>query len=153
MARPTNAWFVAMDKLYVEEKLKSYSFLNEKYKDDYSSFKQFCCFVMSSYGWQPIDQIQKEFDDQTFYNLNFKRMHETNVRRWKEISKKVFKRDNYTCSYCGCVGGLLEVDHVIPFSKGGSDELDNLVCACRKCNRQKRDKTLEEFERWRKQHE
>ncbi|WP_408582140.1 HNH endonuclease [Enterococcus faecalis] len=41
----------------------------------------------------------------------------------------------------------------MPFSKGGSDELDNLVCACRKCNRQKKDKTLEEFERWRKKHE
>lgn len=51
----------------------------------------------------------------------------------------VFKRDNFTCCYCGKTppGTTLEVDHVIPVSAGGSDTLGNLVTACVDCNRGK----------------
>lgn len=44
-----------------------------------------------------------------------KRLFNINVKEWKRISKAVFKRDNYTCQYCGKVGGKLEVDHIFPF--------------------------------------
>lgn len=64
-----------------------------------------------------------------------KRLFNINVKEWKRISKAVFKRDNYTCQYCGKVGGKLEVDHIFPFSKGGSDSLENLTTSCQKCNR------------------
>ena len=74
-----------------------------------------------------------------------KRLFNINVKEWKRISKAVFKRDNYTCQYCGKVGGKLEVDHIFPFSKGGSDSLDNLTTSCQKCNRQKRDKSVDDF--------
>lgn len=76
------------------------------------------------------------------------RMYNTNVKKWYKIIQQVFKRDNYTCKYCGVVGGKLEADHIIPFSKGGSDELDNLTTSCRRCNRQKKDKSLKEFKIW-----
>lgn len=76
------------------------------------------------------------------------RMYKTNVKRWYEIINEVFKRDNYTCQYCGQVGGLLEADHIVAFSKGGSDEMDNLTTACRRCNRQKRNKSVKEFKIW-----
>lgn len=79
-------------------------------------------------------------------------MYNINVKEWYRIIKAVFKRDNYTCQYCGKVGGKLEADHIIPFSKGGTDDMDNLVTACRKCNRQKRDKSVEEFLKWREAH-
>ncbi|EOS7783647.1 HNH endonuclease [Enterococcus hirae] len=153
MARPTKRWYKVMDKHYVEKKLNEYPELKEKYSTNYSSFKQFCFLVMQYYGWQNIDLIQKEFDNETFFDIKFQRMYQINSKKWKKISQQVFERDSYTCKYCGKVGGTLEVDHVIPFSQGGSDELDNLVCACKKCNRQKKDKTLEEFKRWREQHE
>lgn len=78
-----------------------------------------------------------------------KRLFNINVKEWKRISKAVFKRDNYTCQYCGKVGGKLEVDHIFPFSKGGSDNLDNLTTSCQKCNRQKRDKSVDDFLKWR----
>lgn len=74
------------------------------------------------------------------------------VKEWKRISKAVFKRDNYTCQYCGKVGGKLEVDHIFPFSKGGSDSLENLTTSCQKCNRQKRDKSVDDFLKWRDNH-
>lgn len=80
--------------------------------------------------------------------LNSKRLERRNVEFWQELRKKVFIRDSFTCSYCGKIGGILECDHIIPFSKGGSNELENLTTACRKCNRQKKDKLVEEFLNW-----
>jgi len=64
---------------------------------------------------------------------------------WSKIRAIIFKRDDFTCQYCGQRGGDLECDHVHPLSKGGSNEASNLVTSCRKCNRQKQNKTLEEW--------
>lgn len=52
---------------------------------------------------------------------------------------KVFKRDEFTCRYCGSKSpeAILEVDHVIPVSAGGLDEFENLVTSCYSCNRGK----------------
>ncbi len=52
---------------------------------------------------------------------------------------EVFKRDSFTCRYCGeqTPKTVLEVDHVIPVSKGGGDEPENLATSCYKCNRGK----------------
>jgi 5-methylcytosine-specific restriction endonuclease McrA len=52
---------------------------------------------------------------------------------------EVFKRDSFTCRYCGLKSpeAILEVDHVIPRSAGGGDEISNLVTACYLCNRGK----------------
>ena len=51
----------------------------------------------------------------------------------------VFKRDGYTCRLCRTSGGRLEVDHIVPVAKGGSDSLLNLQTLCYPCNRGKRD--------------
>jgi hypothetical protein len=64
---------------------------------------------------------------------------------WSTIRGMVFERDNYTCAYCGERGGKLECDHIIPHSRGGSDEMGNLTTACFSCNRSKRAKTPEEW--------
>jgi hypothetical protein len=52
---------------------------------------------------------------------------------------KILYRDNFTCRYCGSRPGSenLEVDHVIPRSRNGSDNPCNLVAACVTCNRRK----------------
>ena len=55
---------------------------------------------------------------------------------------KIFTRDNFTCQYCGQNAAddetiKLEVEHVIPHSKGGTDAFNNLVTSCFKCNRGK----------------
>ena len=66
---------------------------------------------------------------------------------WARLRSEVFERDNYTCQYCGQRGGELECDHVHPVSKGGSNHTENLVAACKACNREKRAKTLDEWMR------
>ena len=59
------------------------------------------------------------------------------------ISKKeryeIFKRDNFTCQYCGMSAPdvILEVDHINPLCNGGNDNFMNLVTSCRACNRGK----------------
>ena len=64
------------------------------------------------------------------------------------ISKKtrfeVFKRDKFTCQYCGASAPdiILEIDHIKPVSKGGNNGIMNLITSCRNCNRGKRDKEL-----------
>jgi len=57
----------------------------------------------------------------------------------KKIRFEVFKRDKFTCQYCGRMSPdvILEVDHIEPVSKGGSNDLINLITSCRDCNRGK----------------
>lgn len=52
---------------------------------------------------------------------------------------EVFKRDSFTCRYCGkrSPEAILEVDHIHPASAGGRDEIENLVTSCYECNRGK----------------
>ena len=61
---------------------------------------------------------------------------------WAVIRNAVFRRDNFTCRYCGMRGGRLECDHVIPLARGGCNDDSNLVTACRRCNRKKSTKTI-----------
>jgi len=55
----------------------------------------------------------------------------------------VFKRDNYTCQYCGAKNNLT-VDHIIPRSKGGVNSWKNCVTSCHPCNSKKKNLSLEE---------
>lgn len=60
--------------------------------------------------------------------------------------QNIFKRDAYTCAYCGeTEKKSLTLDHVLPQSKGGPNTWDNLVTACKKCNGEKGDLLLEEY--------
>lgn len=66
----------------------------------------------------------------------------------KKLREFIKKRDNFTCCSCGNSvekepNLLLEIDHIIPVSKGGFTQEDNLQTLCWKCNRAKSDKILE----------
>jgi hypothetical protein len=62
----------------------------------------------------------------------------------KSLRFEVFARDGFTCQYCGRRPPevVLELDHVHPASKGGSDDITNLIASCYDCNRGKRAKVL-----------
>lgn len=57
----------------------------------------------------------------------------------KSLRFEVFKRDSFTCQYCGrqTPQTILEIDHIIPKSKGGTDDINNLITSCFDCNRGK----------------
>ena len=58
----------------------------------------------------------------------------------KPISKRtrfeVFKRDKFTCQYCGMAAPYvtLHVDHIVPVAHGGTNDMENLVTSCMSCN-------------------
>lgn len=57
---------------------------------------------------------------------------------------KLYNEQNGKCFYCGIMNKLTQ-DHKIPLSRGGSNQLDNIVLACQSCNSKKHTKTTEEF--------
>ncbi len=64
--------------------------------------------------------------------------------RVKLTRKEVFRRDNYTCQYCGRRSTELTLDHVLPKHLGGEHAWDNVVAACPACNHRKGGRRLEE---------
>ena len=60
--------------------------------------------------------------------------------------KNILLRDRYTCQFCGRVlpASELTLDHVVPRSRGGHTDWDNLVACCHKCNNHKGDRLPEE---------
>ncbi len=58
-----------------------------------------------------------------------------------QLREQVRQRAYCSCEFCGVlesdVGGLLTIDHFRPQSRGGADDLDNLVYACASCNQYK----------------
>jgi len=58
---------------------------------------------------------------------------------YSSLKWKIFRRDGFACQNCGSQE-FLELDHVIPISKGGKDEEENYQTLCKKCNVSKKDK-------------
>ena len=52
------------------------------------------------------------------------------------------------CAYCGAENVPLEVDHIVPRSRGGSDRVSNLTLVCHTCNQRKGNRPVEEFLLW-----
>lgn len=57
--------------------------------------------------------------------------------------KNIFKRDRYTCQYCGIQPGPQEltIDHITPRSRGGLSSWGNCLLACVECNKRKANRT------------
>ena len=107
--------------------------------DDFWFIKQMASSV--SYGREDAGINYIVFDPE--------RKHAKNA--WKRIKvgpKKrvqVLARDNYTCQMCGASrndGAVLEIDHIHPVSKGGTNDISNLQVLCRDCNAGKSDAIL-----------
>jgi len=119
------------------------------------------CEYCEGTGWQPPAEVIEYYD--IFVRSAYRewpvpavianRRHVSRAFRKVPYSKQnVYKRDNYTCQYCGCKPARadLTVDHVVPRSiwKGtGTDtptNWRNIVCACLRCNRDKDNRTPEQ---------
>jgi len=60
----------------------------------------------------------------------------------KLTRREVFRRDHFTCQYCGKVDHDLTIDHVLPRHLGGKQSWENVVTACAACNHKKGGRTL-----------
>lgn len=64
-------------------------------------------------------------------------------RGLKVNRKRIYKRDGFTCAYCG-TNKNLTLDHVLPKSRGGRNTWENMVTCCSRCNSKKDNRTPEE---------
>lgn len=62
-----------------------------------------------------------------------------------EIKEKLIKRRGHKCEICGCIPGYLELDHIVPLWKGGTNEYKNLQLLCHECHRQKTKDDMSEY--------
>jgi 5-methylcytosine-specific restriction endonuclease McrA len=103
--------------------------------------------------WEDKAEIVEERDAQVT-SANFSMPHPAVIRlkyfvkipyraRLPMSRRTVVGRDKGKCAYCEKRGDT--IDHVIPRSRGGKHEWENVVCACRKCNHKKADKLLSEL--------
>lgn len=60
------------------------------------------------------------------------------------MKQRLHHESNGTCIYCGHPVTLdeMQIDHIIPRSKGGLDSFENFVCSCSECNQGKKKDTL-----------
>jgi predicted restriction endonuclease len=70
--------------------------------------------------------------DELLYNLEAVTSSEAK-RKWRQSIKEHW---DYECAYCGETENLT-LDHITPRSKGGSDRVTNVLCACKECNTSK----------------
>jgi len=69
----------------------------------------------------------------TFKKLKDKKIAPSTILR----ENKKIADDSGKCAYCGCCDSKLHWEHIIPKSRGGPDNIDNLVQSCPKCNLKK----------------
>ena len=78
-----------------------------------------------------------------------------NIRKslTKKLRFEIFKRDSFTCQYCGrsAPDVVLEVDHINPVKRGGKNDILNLITSCFDCNRGKGKTKLDDNEVLKKQ--
>ena len=89
---------------------------------------------------EEIDEIFTRIEDRRFseQSIDYQRALMTSGKRYD-----ILRRDKYQCQICGrsqSDGAKLEVDHIIPVSKGGKTVDENLQTLCRECNQGKRAK-------------
>jgi hypothetical protein len=62
-----------------------------------------------------------------------------------EVREYLLEKWHRTCAYCGATNVPLEIEHIHPKSRGGSDRVSNLTLACRPCNERKGRRPIEDF--------
>lgn len=99
--------------------------------------------------WCPVGALSLElvrFDLSRLQNPEIDGIEYQRGTLWgTEVRHYLLAKWQHQCAYCQAAGVPLELDHVHPRSKGGSDRIANLVIACRLCNEAKADQAIEVF--------
>ncbi|MGO8949077.1 MAG: RNA-guided endonuclease IscB [Ktedonobacterales bacterium] len=99
----------------------------------------------------PLTRIEVElvtFDLQLLQNPEISGLAYQRGTLWGwEVRSYVVEKFHHRCGYCNATNVPLELDHVVPHSRGGSDRISNLVSACHPCNTAKGNRTAAEWGR------
>jgi len=104
--------------------------------------------------WAPVSAVALElvrFDTQLMQNPEISGVeYQQGTLQGYEVKEYLLEKWAWQCAYCGAKGvgveGVpLEVEHIVPESRGGSNRVSNLAIACRDCNQKKGNLTATEF--------
>lgn len=97
----------------------------------------------------PIGSIVQElikFDTQAIQNPEISGTeYQQGTLHGYECREYLLEKWNRQCAYCGIKNVPLEIEHIQPKSKGGSERISNLCLACHKCNQRKGNKDIKDF--------
>ena len=97
----------------------------------------------------PIDSIAMElvrFDTQKMVNPEISGVeYQQGELTGYEVREYLLEKFHRTCAYCGAKNVPLQVEHIKPKSKGGSNRISNLTLACRPCNEAKGNQDIKDF--------
>jgi len=97
----------------------------------------------------PVTHTELEvatFDSQLLQNPEISGIeYQQGTLQGYHIREYLLEKWGRKCAYCGKTGVPLQVEHIIPKSRGGSDRVSNLTLSCSRCNQHKGDRTAAEF--------
>jgi 5-methylcytosine-specific restriction endonuclease McrA len=107
------------------------------------------CWVRRLGRLAPIGAISVElvkFDTQLLQNPEISGLeYQQGELVGYELREYVLEKLGQACAYCHTTGVPLEMEHIVPRSRGGSNRVSNLAPACRACNQAKGNRTAAEF--------
>ena len=99
--------------------------------------------------WSPISALSQElvrFDTQAMQNPEISGVaYQQGTLFGYEVREYLLEKWGRKCAYCDAENVPLEIDHIHPRSKGGSDQVSNLTLACHSCNQRKSNQDVREF--------
>ena len=99
--------------------------------------------------WAPVTGISQNllcFDTQKMQNPEISGIeYQQGTLAGYETRQYLLEKWGRKCAYCGTENVPLEIEHIRPRSKGGSDRISNLTLACQSCNQVKGNRPVEEF--------
>jgi len=99
--------------------------------------------------WSPIDSLSMElvrFDTQLMENAEISGVeYQQGELAGYEVREYLLEKWRRKCAYCHATDRPLEIEHITPKSRGGSNRVSNLTVACHKCNQRKGSQTAAEF--------
>ncbi len=130
-------------------------FLNRKIPDGWlapslmSRIHNVLTWVKKLIRFCPITGISQElvrFDPQKLQNPEVSGIeYQQGTLSGYELREYLLEKWNRKCAYCGGTDTRLEIEHIQPKSKGGSDRVSNLAIACHSCNQAKGNQEIEQF--------
>ena len=110
------------------------------------NIETWCARLWRYTGYNCISVERVKFDTQLMDNPEISGVeYQQGELQGYEVREYLLEKWGRKCAYCQKTDTPLEIEHIVPKSRGGSNRVSNLILACRECNVNKGNKTADEF--------